>query len=164
VQYGAGSIPTSIDREEIDFAEVETSATAWLGHVFATLGVTSFKSKDMVVRAAPVSAALGALGRAFYTGDLDGQLTAKAVLQSGIDWSAGQHRSGIAGKVNPNGAFSVGSGEENGYATYHALTDSADPVTMRSATRSPPSKSHSTEVPARGPPVRWCLTSYRWVR
>ena len=41
--------------------------------------------------------------------------------------SAGPCWSGIAGKVNPNGAFSVGSGKENGYATYRALTDPDDP-------------------------------------
>lgn len=127
VQYGAGSIPTTIEREEIDFTKVESAATTWLGHVFTTLGVTAFKNKELVLRAVPVSAALGALGRPFYTGDLDGQFSAKAVLNSGIDWSAGQHWSGIAGKVNPNGAFSVGSGKENGYATFRALTEQADP-------------------------------------
>ena len=127
VQYGAGSIPTTVEREEIDFTKVESAATAWLGHMFTTLGVTGFKNKELVLRAVPVSAALGALGRPFYTADLDGQFSAKAVLTSGIDWSAGAHWSGIAGKVNPNGAFSVGSGKENGYATFRALTDRADP-------------------------------------
>jgi hypothetical protein len=127
VQYGVGAIPTTIEREDIDFTKVESAATAWLGHVFTTLGVTAFKDKDLVLRAVPVSAALGALGRPFYTSDLDGQFSAKAVLNSGIDWSAGAHWSGIAGKVNPNGAFSVGSGKENGYATFRALTDQADP-------------------------------------
>jgi hypothetical protein len=127
VQFGAGTIPTAIDREEVDFTKLESAAAAWLAHVFTTLGVTAFKDKNLVLRAVPVSAALGALGRSFYAGDLDGQFTAKAVLNSGIDWSAGPHWSGIAGKVNPNGAFSVGSGKENGYATYRALTDATDP-------------------------------------
>jgi|SRR5271157_3043492 len=127
VQYGAGSIPTTIDRAEIDFAKAESAATSWLGHVFGAVGATTFKDKGLVLRAVPVSAALGALGRPFYAGDLDGKLSAKAVLNSGIDWSAGPHWSGIAGKVNPNGAFSVGSGKENGYATYRALTDPDDP-------------------------------------
>ena len=89
--------------------------------------MTAFKDKDQVLRAVPVSAALGALGRPFYADDLDGQLSAKAALKSGIDSSPGPHWSGIAGKTNPNGAFSVGSGKENGYATHRALIDPADP-------------------------------------
>ena len=98
--------------------------------VFAELGVPleeqsrQVKSKDLVLRAVPVSAALGALGRPFYPGDLNGQLSAKAALNSNIDWTAGPHWSGIAGKVNPSRPFSVGSGKENGYATYRALTES----------------------------------------
>lgn len=127
VQYGAGSIPTTTEREEIDFTKLESAATTWLGHVFTTLSVTAFKNKELVLRAVPVSAALGALGRSFYTGNLDDQFSAKAVLASGIDWSAGPHWSGIAGKINPSGAFSVGSGKENGYATFRALTDRANP-------------------------------------
>jgi hypothetical protein len=133
VQYGAGAIPTTEvdshkgDGQTIDFSRLEKAAESWLGYVFAKVGVTSFKDKGQVVRAAPVIAALGALGRPFYASDLNGQLTAKAVLDSGIDWTVGVRWAGIAGKVNPAGQFSVGSGKENGYATFRALTDPQDP-------------------------------------
>jgi hypothetical protein len=66
-------------------------------------------------------------GRRQGAGDLDGKLSAKAVLNSGIDWSArpvlvgdrreGQPERGVLGRVR----------KENGYATYRALTDPDDP-------------------------------------
>jgi hypothetical protein len=66
----------------------------------------------------PVVAALGALGRPFYDGNLDEQLAAKASLASIPDWTAGQRWNGLAGKITPSGAFSVGSGKEAGHSTF----------------------------------------------
>src|SRR4029077_14594147 len=106
--------------------KLQVAATNWLGHVFGTLGATAFKERDLVLRAVPVIAAVGALGRPFYTGDLDGQLFAKSTLASGIDWAAGARWAGVAGKINANGNFSVGSGKETGYAAYKALADPDD--------------------------------------
>jgi hypothetical protein len=126
VQYGAGAIPTEIDGQPVNFTKLESAAVAWLNQVFSTLGVTAFKDKNLVLRAVPLVAAIGALGRPFYTDDIDGQMKAKAILASSIDWSAGQAWAGIAGKTNAAGTFSVGSAKENGYAAYKALTDPND--------------------------------------
>lgn len=126
VAYGAGAIPDEVDGEKVDFAKLEQAAEVWLGHVFGSLGATAFKDKELVLRAVPLIAAIGALGRPFYTDDLDGQLAAKSTISSDIDWTAGSRWAGVAGKVNATGRFSVGSGKETGYAAFKALTDPAD--------------------------------------
>jgi DNA sulfur modification protein DndB len=132
VTYGGGAIPeVEIDEDNnkrpVDFERLTTAATTWLTHVFSTLGVESFRDKGKVLRAAPVIAALGALGRPFYDGSLDEQLAAKAALASIPDWSAGERWNGIAGKITPSGAFSVGSGKEAGHSTFRAIKEPSDP-------------------------------------
>jgi DNA-sulfur modification-associated len=121
VQYGAKPIPT----EGVEFTKLEQDASAWLQRVFAKFDANTFRDKAYIVRSVPVSVCLGALGRAFYSGDTNDQRDALAVLSDdGIDWTIGQHWSGIAGKVNPDtGRFAVGGGKEYAYATWRALTE-----------------------------------------
>lgn len=126
VTYGGGAIPEEVEGKSVDFERLTTAATTWLTHVFSTLGVESFRDKNKVLRAAPVIAALGALGRPFYVGSLDEQLAAKAALASIPDWTAGERWNGIAGKITPSGAFSVGSGKEAGHSTFRAIKEPSD--------------------------------------
>jgi hypothetical protein len=127
VAYGGGAIPDEVEGKPVDFDRLSTAATTWLSHVFSSLGVESFRDRSKVLRAAPVIAALGALGRPFYDGTLDEQLAAKAALASVPDWAAGPRWNGIAGKITPTGTFSVGSGKEAGHATFRALKHEDDP-------------------------------------
>ena len=96
----------------------------WFSHVFDTLGVGAFKDKELVLRSAPVLAAVGAIGKAYYDGGEDARLEARNVIEDPrIDWTIGPQWNGICGKVNPNtGKFSVGSAKEYGNGAYNALT------------------------------------------
>jgi hypothetical protein len=118
--YGAGRIPGN----GVKFDKLEASAEAWFKHVFDTLGVGSFKDKEKVLRAVPMLAAIGAVGRSYYEGDAEAQRKAREVIADpSIDWSVGPHWSGICGKINPNtGKFAVGSAKEYGNAAFNALT------------------------------------------
>src|SRR5262249_28093577 len=126
VAFGAGRVPDAVDGKPVDFDKLRAASTTWLKEVFTELLPEAFKDKDLVVGSAPVIAALGALGRSFYTDDLGDQLKSRSILSSDIDWSRGPKWSGIAGKITPSGTFSVGGGKEAGHATYRALTDPTD--------------------------------------
>jgi DNA sulfur modification protein DndB len=121
VQYGGKPIPD----DGVDLDKLETTAESWLSRVFSALRPERFRDKGYIIRAVPVSSSLGALGRAHYDGDSDGQRKALQVLDDDtIDWSVGEHWAAIAGRVNPNtGRFAVGGGKEYAYATYRALTE-----------------------------------------
>ncbi len=127
VTYGGGSIPEEVDGKKVDFDQLHKAAATWLTHVFETLGVDNFTDKGKVLRAAPVIAALGALGRPFYDGNLDDQLAAKSALAAIPDWSVSERWNGIAGKYSAAGSFSVASGKEAGHSTFRALRDDKDP-------------------------------------
>jgi hypothetical protein len=126
VQYGAKPIPT----DGVDFAKLEEVAQSWLSRVFSTFGAEAFRDKLLILRAVPVVASLGGLGRAFYAGDSEGQRAALDVLtDKRIDWTVGVHWDGIAGRLNPTtGRFAVGGGKEYAYATYRALTEPASEI------------------------------------
>ncbi|MDD7940449.1 DNA sulfur modification protein DndB [Actinomycetospora lutea] len=127
VSYGAGPIPGDVEGQRVDFDRLYSAAVAWLGYVFETFGREAFRDPTLVLRAMPMIAAIGALGRPYYTGDSPGQVRARAILQEITDWSGGPRWNGIAGKYNEGtGRFSVGSGKETGYAAYRALTDPQD--------------------------------------
>lgn len=129
VGYGAGRIPT----DEIDFEALENAAREWFAHVFKSLGISSFKDKEKVLRSVPVLAAVGAVGKAYYDGDEDACRRARGVIgDSKIDWTIGPQWSGICGKVNPNtGKFSVGSAKEYGNAAFNALTKADSPAWLQ---------------------------------
>jgi hypothetical protein len=121
IQYGAKPIPEG----DVDIERLEKVALTWLGQVFDRFGWEEYRSKANILRSVPVTASLGALGKAFYDADPVGQERALAVLSDGtVDWSAGAHWSGVAGKVNPaTGKFAVGGAKEYAHATAKALTE-----------------------------------------
>jgi hypothetical protein len=126
VQYGAKPIPA----DGIDLPNLESVATTWLQRVFKRFGAASFRDKGMVLRSVPVSATLGALGHAFLDGSGEQQKAALEVLaDKKIDWAAGPHWNGVAGKVNlETKRFAVGGAKEYAYATHRALSDPTSPV------------------------------------
>lgn len=123
VAFGGKHIP----EKSISMNKVRKTAEQWLPKVFSKFGADAFKAKDLVLRAVPVLVSLGALGKAFYDGNDAAQRNAYDVLaDETIDWHVGARWSGVCGKVNADGNFSVGSGKENAYATYRALTNPDD--------------------------------------
>jgi len=126
VQYGAKPIPT----DDVDFGKLESAAMTWLQRVFKRFDVASFRDKGQVVRSVPVSATLGALGHAFLDGTAEDQRAASHVLSDKkIDWTAGPHWNGVAGKVNlETGKFAVGGAKEYAYITHRALTEPTSAV------------------------------------
>jgi hypothetical protein len=126
VQYGAKPIPA----DDVDFDKLKEVALKWLGLVFDRFDWEEYRDKANILRSVPVTAGLGALGKAFYDEDRAAQKQALAVLSDKtIDWSVGEHWSGIAGKVNPaTGRFAVGGAKEYAHATAKALTDLSSPV------------------------------------
>lgn len=121
VQYGAKPIPD----DDIDFGRLESVAKDWLGRIFGAFPPKRFRDKDYVLRAVPVAASLAALGKAFNSGTSAEQKDALEVLgDKKIDWKAGAHWTGLAGKLNPQTKkFAVGGGKEYAYATWRALTE-----------------------------------------
>ncbi|MGN6201410.1 MAG: DNA sulfur modification protein DndB [Solirubrobacterales bacterium] len=121
IGYGAGRIPD----DDVDFEQLKAATKDWFGYVFKTLGVAAFKNKGKVLRSVPVLAAIGAVGRPYYDGNEKARREARQTIKDPtINWDAGDHWSGICGKVNPNtGKFAVGSAKEYGKAAFNALTD-----------------------------------------
>jgi hypothetical protein len=121
VQYGGKQIPsTDLDKEKL-----EKAARAWLGQVFGRFPKETYRNKENILRSVPVTASLGALGKAFYEEDFAGQERASAVLaDEKIDWRIGDHWTGVAGKVNPaTDQFAVGGAKEYAHATLKALSE-----------------------------------------
>jgi hypothetical protein len=129
VTYGAKPIPTNNSKGEdiVDWRRLENSAKVWFRDVFEKFGAEAFKDREKVLRSVPVLVSLGAIGRGIYSNESETLAVSHAFLaDQSIDWSRGKHWAGIAGKINVAGSFSVGSGKENAYATYRALTDKDD--------------------------------------
>lgn len=126
VQYGAKQIPT----EDVDFEKLGKVAQEWVGEVFARFPREMYRDKTRVLRSVPVTASLGALGKAFYDEDIAAQQQALAVLSDKkIDWRVGEHWSGVAGKVNPaTDKFAVGGAKEYAHATLKALSSPTSAV------------------------------------
>ena len=130
VTYGARRIPIKNPRGDdlVDWARLEKAARHWLSEIFTKFGSDAIKDRDKVLRSVPVLVSIGAIGRGIYSQEQESLSASKAFLaDDSIDWHRGDHWAGIAGKINASGTFSVGSGKENAYATYRALTDSHDP-------------------------------------
>ena len=130
ITYGAKRIPTkdSKGRDLVDWPRLEKAAKEWLRDVFSRFNPAAVKDRERVLRSVPVLVSIGAIGRGVYLQTENGLESAKTFLSDdSINWARGEHWAGIAGKLNARGTFSVGSGKENAYATFRALTDPEDP-------------------------------------
>lgn len=123
VQFGAKRIPD----EGVDMATLGEVAASWLDQVFNRFEPDAFRDKAQILRATPVSASIGALGKAYFDGGAKEQKEAVRTLNDeDIDWSVGNHWNGVCGKVSPTThRFAVGGGKEYAHATWNALTDPA---------------------------------------
>lgn len=125
VQAGAKPLP----QDDVNAQALEDGAVEYLDELLARFSPDLLKSREMVLRATPVLACLGALGAPWVDGDEDGKARALAILDDDrIDWSVGERWAGLAGKVNPaTGVFTVGGGKEYASQTWAALTMEGSP-------------------------------------
>lgn len=126
VQFGARPVP--IDDAAVP--AIEAAAIEWFAAVVAAIGPAIEDRVHNLASAPAVLAAIGAVGHQLI-GIADPSVrTAKAKeLAAGlqaVNWQRGPHWAGIAGKLSPKGALSVGGAKENAYAVYSALSDTSN--------------------------------------
>jgi hypothetical protein len=121
VQFGARRIP----EDGVDFDRLEEATATWLDEVFSRFEPEDFRNKDLILRATPVTASIGALGKAFYDGGVKEQKQARALLTDpDIDWTVGEQWNGVCGKISPTtNRFAVGGSKEYAHATWNALNE-----------------------------------------
>tara|TARA_B100001123_G_scaffold1412_1_gene1999 strand:+ start:2265 stop:3506 length:1242 start_codon:yes stop_codon:yes gene_type:complete len=131
VTYGSKEIPTKNAKDEDiidDWGRFENAVKVWLRDVFEKFPPEHFKDKEQVLRSVPVLVSIGAIGKGIYSQESkELEVAQRFLADESIVWQRGERWNGIAGKINAAGSFSVGSGKENAYATYRALTDETDP-------------------------------------
>src|SRR5262249_15373301 len=125
VQAGAKPLP----QEDVDADALEDAADEFLGELLERFPREQLKDREMVLRATPVLASIGALGNAWLKGDGPAKDRHRTFLDDQrIDWSAGPRWAGLAGKINPaTGVFTVGGGKEYASQTWQALTAEGSP-------------------------------------
>lgn len=123
VRYGAK--PVAIPQDRV--ARVEKVAIEWFGAVNDRLGAAIEDRERTLAGAAPVMAAIGAMGHVLVNIASDPErrvkLTELVERLTLVDWRKDRHWEGIAGKFTPKGRFSIGGSKETAYAIYAALTD-----------------------------------------
>jgi hypothetical protein len=127
VKYGARPVPLPGDQVQ----RALHAAVEWFGAVTDAIGPAMEDRENKLASAPAVLAAIGAMGRELVNIDepeLREAKTASLVRKlKTVDWRRGKHWEGIAGKVTPKGAFSVGGSKETAYAVYEALNDETSP-------------------------------------
>lgn len=124
-----GAKPVYIDPQSIP--QVRTAALEWFSAVADLLGTAIEDRERKVAGAPPVFAAIGALGHELVA--IEDPIRRQQRLQEllgklgSVRWEKGPHWVGIAGKMTPSGAFSVGGTKEVAYQVHGALSDPTDP-------------------------------------
>jgi DNA sulfur modification protein DndB len=146
IQYGSKPAPLP---ESVKLEELEDVTRRWLEMYINTFSAEIANRENTLAGSAPVMAAVGAIANAIFTAEeWDRERLMREALESlrKVDWSKGEHWSGIAGKFTATGRFSVGGTKEVAYAVYNVLTDPSNPGYNR--VRRP---GGVAEVPAREP-------------
>jgi DNA-sulfur modification-associated len=126
VQYGAKPAPL----DDVDLKDVAEVARDWFTAYFETFAAQVIDREATLAGAAPVLAAVGAMGNQILHAT-DGNRSHKrdqllASLQE-VDWKKGEHWAGIAGKFTTRGTFSVGGTKEVAYSVYNVLSQPENP-------------------------------------
>lgn len=126
VQWGARPVPI----DDASLPAIEAAAIDWFSAVVLSVGPAIEDRMHNLASAPAVLAAIGAVGHQLISVADAGARKAKATeLAAGlqaVDWTREAHWAGIAGKLSPKGALSVGGAKENAYAVYSALTDTTN--------------------------------------
>lgn len=122
IQYGARPVPL----DDIDQDDLGKVATGWIDTYFDTYFKEITARNAYLASSGAVIAAVGAMGhRLLEARTEDRQRVAEQLLTTlkDVDWSKGEHWSGIAGNITSRGVFSVKGTKEVAYAVHTALTD-----------------------------------------
>jgi DNA sulfur modification protein DndB len=123
-----GAKPVFIENGNVE--KVRTAALEWFGAVADLLGPAIEDRERKVTGAAPVLAAIGAIGHELVDvtdkAQRDGRRQELLDRLRAVRWEKGQHWVGIAGKMTPSGKFSLGGTKEVAYQVYNALSDATD--------------------------------------
>jgi hypothetical protein len=126
IQYGARPLET----EGLDLARLSDVSRDWLNAFFNTFAAQIQDRDRYVTAAAPVLAAVGAIGHKLYEADPQERPTLQAELHADlerVDWTKGERWAGILGKFTDRGTFSIGGTKETADAVYNVLTDPTNP-------------------------------------
>jgi hypothetical protein len=137
IQYGAKPAPIPADA---NLRDVEEVGRDWLEKYLGEFAADVIDRENTLAGAAPVIAAIGAIGNSILkAGDqYERERVARDQLDSlkQVNWKKGDHWAGIAGKFTEKGTFSIGGTKEVAYAIYNVLTDPTNPGYRRIRTGS----------------------------
>ncbi len=127
IQYGAKPAPIP---QGLDLDELEETARNWLEKYLSHYAAEVIDREHSLAGSAPVLASIGAMGNLILKAEAyDRERVMRDLLASlqHVNWSKGDHWSGIAGKFTARGTFSVGGTKEVSYAVFNVLTDQENP-------------------------------------
>jgi DNA sulfur modification protein DndB len=122
---------SSVPIDQTELTAVEAAAKDWFAAVAHAIGPALEDRANKLASAPAVLAAIGAIGSPLVK-ILDGAVrkveAEKLASQlKAVDWSRSKSWAGIAGKLTPKGALSIGGAKETAYAVYSALADDTQP-------------------------------------
>lgn len=122
IQYGARPVPL----DDVDVSELAKVATGWIDTYFDTYFKEITARDTYLASSGAVLAAVGAMGHQLLEASTEERRHVADELLTmlkDVDWSKGEHWSGIAGNITSRGVFSVKGTKEVAYAVHTALTD-----------------------------------------
>lgn len=123
VQWGSRPVPI----DEATLPAIEAAAIDWFSAVAEAIGPQMQDRERTLISAPSVLAAIGAIG--FQLVSIEDATARKALAHQlakqlrVVDWDRTAKWAGIAGKMSPKGALSIGGAKETAYAVYTALDD-----------------------------------------
>jgi len=126
IQYGA----RPLEVEDLDLVRLSGVSRDWLNGFFNTFAAQVQDRDRYVAAAAPVLAAVGAIGHKLYQANPEERPALQAELLADlerVDWTKGERWAGILGKFTDRGTFSIGGTKETAYTVYNVLTDPTNP-------------------------------------
>ena len=123
IQFGSRPAPV----EDVDLDALYDVVHDWLGRYFDAFAAEVEYRDKYLAGSGTVLAAIGAMGNQLLGVEpgAEREHLAAQLFQSllDVDWSKGEHWTGIAGAPTANGMFSVKGTKETAYGVYNALTD-----------------------------------------
>ena len=130
VQFGSRPVPI----DDADLPAIQAAALDWFEAIAQAIGPAIEDREHKLASAPTVLAAIGAIGSPLVkmTDAATRQAEAKrlAAALKLVNWTRSQSWAGIAGKVTPKGALSIGGAKETAYSVYSALADDTRPEYM----------------------------------
>lgn len=137
IQYGARPMPT----DGVDIRELKSVAISWIGGYFDSLKDQIVARDTSLAGTGPVLAAVGAIGQRLLSVPGEERPALQAAMLrdlQDVDWTKGEHWTGVAGGFTASGVFSVKGTKEVAYGVHSALADVMSPAYDQVRGRSAP--------------------------